>query len=770
MVLTLAWILLVAALGYYLPGRLATLLLLEDEIPEERFVVSFATGFLLVNVAALFITGLRGLWEPYYMTRWLVLGVSAAWTLGLGVLVIWRRRGRLRALVARPTRRQWALWGLTAATTLLFAVNYHRAPISEDDCVIRAAAAVVVNYAQPELLAIPGEPLTQYQESALSAFDPMTNNFLAHNQAQRLGPTVMVAPALALFGPLGLRLVYLLQGLLLPGLGLVLGLRFLSGRWAPWMVAVLLSMSPYAMNIHQLDENFLSSIYGSLMLVLLLRPRPSWALAGAALSLFLGIRHVGILLVPAVLTYVALAAPSRGRALGAFLGALLLASLPYLILHGMLLLHSGALFEGAMDRPPAMHSFFGLEFELSVLLNFPFTETLYRSPYTAFPTLIAFPLEFIVRHGLLLTGLLLPGVLCLRGLPLPRRILLVGWVAPLWALLMIQSNWVEPNKMGVPASVLAPVILVMAAGAEWLMDPKRSRRRRLVVAVTGLLIPAALLLGLREVRTEMDPRIYPHNPEYLEEFFGQHAVIWNEETPTYLENERARFRLTVLPDLVPDPLRGGHARRLLADLLRELAAPGFSEWEVQPSEYARLALLGRRHHIGPLTLARQLVQGELNSNWLAFRTGSDRSGETETFDAILDLSTAPTIAGDLLSEGVRGGGPFLDLSAPGWEVVRGVVVPFALEPVTLIAGRSGDGLVSLFVTPAGLEDVRLDLPGLRMREQHPEVVRGARVRLRLPRNGPLLLVDYRSLSPEREYQRFGVIEEGVVELGPPRAY
>ncbi len=766
MLLSLGWILVVAALGYYLPGRLATLLLLDDEIPEERFVVSFAIGFLIVNVVSLLITGLRGFWEPYYMTRGLVLGVSAAWTAGLGALVFWRRRDRLRTLLVRPTRRQGALWGLTAATTLLFAVNYDQAPISEDDCMIRAAAAVVMDYAQPDLLILPGEELSRYHESALSAFDPQVNNFLAHNQAQRLGPTVMVAPALALFGPLGLRLVYLLQGLLLPGLGLVLGIRLLDRRWAPWVVAILLPLSPYAMNVHQLDENFLSSIYGTLLLVCLLRPKPAWVLAGAALSLFLGIRHVGILLVPAVLGYVALSTRHRGRALAGLLGALVLFALPYLVLHTKLLLEMGALFEGAMDRPPSEHSFFGLRFELSVLLNFPFTETLYRSPYTAYPPLIGFPLDFVVRHGLLLCGLLLPGLLRLRGLSGPRRLLLVGWVVPLWALLMVQSNWVEPNKMGIPASVLAPVVLLMAAGAEWLADRGLGWRRRLGVAAVGILVPAALLVGLREVRTEADPRIYPHNPEYIEEFFGQEAVLWNVETPAYLEFERARYPLTVLPDMVPDPLRGGHGMRLFGDLGRELAASGIADWGAPGGDHARLALLGRRHHMGPLTLARQLVAGERSPDWDAFRT-CDAQGDAESVSGLLDLSVSPTTAEGFLRAEIPPG-ERLDLTVPGWHVVRGLAVSFAAEPVNLILGRTCDGLVLVFVTPLGLRNVRLDLPGLRMHPRGPEVVREGTVGLRLPRDGPILVVDYRSLSPEREYHRFGALTDGAVRLGASR--
>lgn len=769
MFLTLGWILVVFTFVYYLPGRLVTILLLRDELPEERFVTSFASGFLLVNVTSLFISGLRGIWEPYYMTRSLVLVVAMVWTVALGVLVFRRRRDRIREFWQRPTRGQWALWVWTAVVTLLFAVNYHRAVISEDDCVIRAAAAVVDCYGQRELLDIPGEDgLSRYHESALGAFDPDKNDFLASNQSQRLGPTVMVAPALALFGPLGLRLVYLLQGLLLPAFGLVLGLRLLSSRWGPWMVAALLPLSPYAMNTLRLDENFMSSIWGTLMLVLLLRPRPSWALAGAALSLFLGIRHVGVLMVPAVLAYIIMVAPQRRRALLIFLGSLFLFSLPYIVMHTRMLLDSGALFEGAIDRPPLEHSFFGIRFNLHVLLNFPFIESLSRSPYAAYPPMILFPLDFIRGHGLLLSALLIPGLLHLRTLPRPRQILLLGWVIPLWCLLMVQSNWVEPNKMGVPASAYAPVALALAAGAEWLTDRWRTRYRRGAIAAVGFLVPLALYLGLRTVQTPVDERVYPASPDYIEEFFGQEAVLSNVETPEHLEYERSRFGLTLLPDVVPDPLRAGHGERLIEDLGRELAAPNFVDWEVPSTTIAHWVMMGRSQYMGPFTLARQVAAGDLSSDWLAFRTCSGAPSTEGAIDATLDLSESPTTWDTPFAPGSEGGAPVMDLTTPGWYILRGLEVPFAREPINVALGLDCDGLVNVFITPMGLREVRLDIPGLRMTIVDTSTIEGHRIRTRIPRDGLILVLDYRSVSPEREYQRFGRIDDGVAQLWPAR--
>ena len=767
MLSTLVQVLLVFAVGYYLPGRLATNLLVDDVLPEERFPISLATGLLLVNVTAVFVVGVWGLFAAVYMTSGLVLAVSAAWTVALGAWAHRRGRLRLSAFFERPTGRQWALYGLTAVTTLVFAINYDRALLSEDDCAIRAASAIVVEYLRPELVAVPGsEGLTRYQEEALRAFEIDGNPVFVHNQGQRIGPAVLVAPSIALFGTLGLRIAYLLQGLLLPGLGLAFGLRLTSSRWAPWLVAVLLALSPYAMNMYELDENIMSSIFGTLMLVCLVRPRPSWIIAGAALSLFLGIRHVGVVMVPFVLAYIVMVAENRRRALIAFLGALILFALPYLILHANLLLVEGALFEGGLHRPMVPHDFFGLRFELPVLLNFPFTRALYRSPYTALPPLISFPLDFIVRHGLLLCSLLVPGILRLREQTRAHRVLLLGWVLPLWGLVMIQSNWTQAEKMGVPASALAPLVLVLVFGAEWLADRRISAQRRLLGLGAGLLLPAALLVGLRSTPTEMDPRIYDNNPEYLEAFFGQEAVLWHHETPDYLAYERARYRVTWLPDVVPDAMRWGHGGQLVRDLVDDLSKPRFEEWTAQGNDHVRLFMMGREHHIGPFTLARQLAVGAMNSEWLAFRT-CDAPPAAETVDVVLDLSTSPTTGSEVFVAAASES-PVVDLSSPGWHVFRAAEVPFAAEPMNVSLGRACDGQVIVFLTPRGLDTVRLDLPGLRLTQHPADELRDGRVDVRQPADAPLLLVDFRGVGAEREYQRFGSITGGVIRLGPPR--
>jgi len=764
---TLGWILLVFIAGYYVPGRLATLLLLRDEVPEERLVTSLGVGILLVHVAALLITGVRGIFGPVHMTRSLVLMTSGGCSLILAGLVLWRRRDRLSALRDRPTRRQAILWGLTAVMTLVFAVNYDVDIMDEDSCILRAATAVVHPYLQAELVQVPGEDgLSIYHDSVLGSLSSERNDFIAHNQFQRLGPTVLVAPSMALFGIPGLRIIYALQGLLLPGLGLVLGLRLLRSRWGPWAVAVLLPLSPYAMQVHLLDENFMSSIFGTLMLVFLVRPRPAWALAGGALSLFLGIRHVGVVMVPFVAAYVLMIAPRRARAMASLFGTLALLGLPYIILHGFLYSFSGQVFEGGASRPPAAHTFFGLQFELSVLLNFPFVEAPVRSPYNAYPPALAYPLEFILRYGVLTSALVVPGIAWLRTVPGERRLLLLGWVLPLWAILAVQSNWVEPNKMGIPASALAPVVLLLVGGAERLANRSAPLRGRLILGAVGLATVLVLFLALRTIQTSPDHRVYETLPTYLTEFFGEETILHLEETPDFIEFERARFRVRLLPDVIPQPLLHGHAGRLFRALGRELTAPSVSDWAAPNGAIAHLVGLGRSFYMGPLSLSRQAASGRISSDWEAFQACEADAPSGDGVPGVLDLTRSPSVAPEPLRVVDReGAGPVVDLAAPGWTAIRDVSVPFALEPVTILLGHDCNGLLVVLVGPRGKPDARYDLTGIRLETMGEEALEDTSVRLLLPRDAVILVRDIRSLRPTRSYVRHGSISDGGIHLG-----
>ena len=765
--LTVSWVLFVLAFVYYLPGRLAVLLLLSDESAEERFSVSLSVGLVFVNVPALLFTGLVGLFREFYLGVPTLFAVSLVWSALFGAGLLWKRRERLRRLFPRPTRRSLVLGAWASVLALFFALNFDLAQFTEDSCVTRAATAVVVGYGEPELVSPDGAAnLSHYQDQALRAFEPNRNGVLAHNQAQRLGPTVLTAPALALFGPLGLRVVYLLQGLLLPGLGFALGQRLLSRRWSAWILSVLLPLSPYALNIHTVDENFLSSIFGTLMLVLLVRRRPAWFLAGAALSLFLGIRHVGVVLVPFVFVYVLMESPRRWRSAATLLASLVAFSLPYLILHAHLFASMHSLFEGAMHRPLSPHNLFGWRFELPVLLNFPFTESLYRSPYTAYPPLLALPLDFVRRHGLLLTALLLPGLLQLRRLSRSRVLLLLGWTIPLWLVLLVQSNWVEANKMGVPASTLAPLVLAFAAGTEWLGDGGRAFWRRAALYGLALAVTAGLFLGLRTAETDVDPRVYPANPMYLIYFFGPEAVMWNEESPAYLALERERYRLGLLPDMLPAPIEDGHLGRLVREFGRQLAEPGFEDWKAGPMQHVRLGVTGRELYVPPLSAARQRVSGQRNADWQSFRActvDGPQVGEGVTVD--LDLSEPVAASAALFAAPDDQATAEIDLREPGWAVVRGLTLPSAREPVTLIVGRDCDGLVTIAVAPRGPRQVRLDLPGMRMLTVEPQTVHNDRVRLTLPPEAYVYVTDIRSLNPWRSYARTGTFSEGQLTLG-----
>ncbi|MBM4373204.1 MAG: hypothetical protein FJ098_16230, partial [Deltaproteobacteria bacterium] len=563
--------------------------------------------------------------------------------------------------------------------------------------------AIHLDYGRPELLAaVPEEEASEYHRAALARLKQDRNDFLAHNQGQRLGPAILVAPFLALFGLPGLRLAFVLQGLLLPGLGFVLGCRLLRRPWAAWAAAVLLAVNPWSLGVQVFDENFMASCFGSLMLALLLRERPAWAAAGMSLGLFLGIRHVGVLMVPFLLGF-AWWTVRRPRPLLELCGAAALAGLPCAVLHTFLWIQTGTPFEGAIGRPPAQHSFLGLDFDLSVLLNFPFVDEPLRSPYMAWPPLIAFPLDLLRRLGILAAALLPAGIVHIWRREPGSAFLLASWAVPLWLLVMVQSNWIEPNKMGVPAAALAPVVIALVGGAAFLLEGARRAWRRwalwagTAVAAAGC---GALLAG---VETTVDERVLSSRPAYLAEIFPKGTALDLAEKPEFPDLDRERHRLRLLPDLPVDTWHPVHVGRRLGQLVRELASPALDAYAGPPVSVLHLAMTGRRQYVGPLSLARSMRRGPGASPWEAFGPCPGAVGEPngETVTAVVDLSVPPSLSCAPVE--VTSGEPgCLELTPGTARVVRDLAVPWAEEPVVAVVGRSCDGSAYVATGPRGV--------------------------------------------------------------------
>jgi len=765
--------LLISALVYYVPGRLLCHLIVKDLKPEESLPFSMGLGLVTVIPAALIIVGLTGIFVPISLTWW-VVAVSAAGVAGITLLLL-RMGGRLATFrpFSRPTRMQGALWGLAAIMTGLFLVLFDSAIMDEDSCTIRAATAVHHPYDSPEHLSPGVEPddMSEYHRMASTLSFADGNRLAAPNQVgQRLGPTALLAPFMSLFGLFGFRLVYALQGLLLPGLAFCLGRRLTGRTWGGGLAAVLLTLSPYAIEVQMFDENFISSCFGTLALALLLRSRPSFVGAGLALGLFLGIRHVGVVLLPFVFLYVWYRSDRSWLEAGRFAAALLAGSLPYIMMHVLVFLQTGDLFEGASGRPSVPHSLMGMDFSLNVVLNWPFVESPLRSPYMAYPPLLAFPLDFIRRFGFVLVALLPLGSYGLWRRSRLDALLLAGWFLPFMALLMVQSNWVEPDKMGIPATVLAPAVLAMCAGAVSLLQKTMTWIGRAAWMSAGIAIPAIVATACGDLRLERDDRVFAATPDYIKEIMPESTVLRLPETEAFVELDRARYRPSPWPSVHLGGLHPSHLSRRAAQLARELESPAVEHYTPSTVSMAHRAMMCPDQYMGPLSVMRDIRQAESGSTPRENGTFVQRAdpGEEPSMCVRMSLDSAPSVSLEPLvpAECARDG-RIIDLTTGEVFKIRDIEVPWSAHPITLVAGRTRLGTVFMSMGPVVADCVDSESKGPGgIREIRGSVdARGPL--LKVPQGSRLILSEIRSIVPNRFYRRYAVLDPDRVWVSAP---
>jgi len=747
--------------AYYLPGRLVSETLPGKRRPEETFVLSVGLGMVLVNASTMLAVGLPGLFLPFFITREIVLIVSAAITL-VTVVLLHRRKalGRIQWF-PRPSTNQVALWILTAAATIFFLFHYRLDGFNDDSCVVRVVASTIADVSDTELLA-----LNTGDEPANEAHDHWsgtrgTNPFLMDNQSQRLGIPVLMSPMIALFGTFGFRIVFALQGLLMPGLGFLLGLYVFRKRWPAFLTAVFMTFNPYSLESRLFDENFMAACFGMLALVLLIRPHPSLFWAGAALSLFLGIRHIGLLVLPVTVWYVAAKSLDRRHAIAMFIAGMAVLGLPYLVHHGFLLVERGGLFEGSLDRVALPYSFLGLDFWSKTMWNHPFVDEPLRSPYLAYPNIIEFPLDLLRRFGLVLAALVPPGLVWLFRKERATAWLMAGWFAPVLAAVMLKSDWVEPNKMGIPATVLAPVIVVLVAGVVYLVRGAPFVKR-LALVLAGLAVPSVFLVAAVDHRAPVDRRVYEHPISWATTVLPNHVEPLLEDSPEYVDFDRNRYGFHWLPSLPLEEYgRQAIVGLRLLQLAADLSRPDLEDYTppLTPFFTKLFSDLGRT--VNPLSLAKAAQGGDFAFE--LFEPGTDR-GPTGTVS--LDLREPPGVADTPLDPSASPVDP-LEFNDGSVYLVKGFERPWSELPLNLALGRDRFGTIHA-VLIAGRPARTYIPPFLSVTEIDASRFPDNRVPLALPLGAPLLITEVRGFVPIRAYARLAMVEQDSLWVSPPQ--
>ncbi|HCP47150.1 MAG TPA: hypothetical protein DIU15_13995, partial [Deltaproteobacteria bacterium] len=345
-------------------------------------------------------------------------------------------------------------------------------------------------------------------------------------QDARLGNTGVLAGFVGLFQQFGFRILYGVCGVLLALGGWVItqavlpssgaaAHRWSLASWGGWFGLFFLPMNPLVNGIPLLDENLLALSFG-VALVPYLRARPAWFVAGTIFALAVTMRHVLILALPATLILVA-ASPMRRKALTRYLVAFVVFTLPENLHHALApSIGSVFRFESNPQYPAFPYTVLGMDFSWQGLLNWPFHDTIVRTPGNPFPTFIRWPLHLADNLGLVLFALMLIGLVVIwRQASRTEAAFWLLWWGPVQASLAVQEAWDVPNKMGVIAIVFVSFLVWTLHGAAFVL-----RRPRLGGGLVLALVVVTWLgaVGIRDWRPPVDTRYYQVYPGERQEY------------------------------------------------------------------------------------------------------------------------------------------------------------------------------------------------------------------------------------------------------------
>jgi hypothetical protein len=737
---TLIWLLCIPILVS--PGWLLVRLIRDEDSPAaEELLFALTLGTWLVSFSTVTIIGLLGLFFPVFVRLPVLLAAAVAWD----ALLLWRlrRRGPLAPQLRLPRFERWDLLVLAVMAGLLLValVNYNRAFFDEERCIIRSSVLPYYNYFRaglPMMHELPGWMLDR-------------NPFLFWNGGQREGMSFVLTPFLATFQYLGFRACFAFHHLAAASGTYILGRRLLGHRGLALGAALLLCLNPYTMAMVDVDDNLFALATGSVALAFLLRKPVSWFWFMLPYGLFLGIRHEGILTLPGVLYWLRHQPPMRSLARRNRRNGLLLGSVaflfPFLLYHVFLVFVHKTPYEAFVAQPAVAHHFLGMQFELHGLLNWPFYDSLARSPFSSHPPLLAFPLALILGLGILAWALVPGGLVWLRRHRRDFFGLSLWWFLPFCSLLLIQSNWTEMDKMGIPNTVFTPVVIWVMAGLLALRQgPPVMAWRRAILPVGTAAVLALLLLGAARVPFPVDARGFDFVPTYMPDGFPLQP---RSEDPLYVEYEQRRTtRMVLLPwqpssdSLGPGPqLRV--LRRRVATLWQDIREPGFAYERGNLTalirstsgldDYMHFPVTSIAESRGRLPLSEIAVNREL--------------AEREHVVVELDLREAPIRQSILLRPAVGSGPEPISLEPGRAARISNLAVDWSDQPVTVLLAGGYIEDVTIAISYGTKDEIDPpDTPGV-------DFVTGSslgpRLRLSLPADSLVSVIEATTIKPMR---------------------
>ncbi len=482
----------VAITAYVLfPGLLLARLFVKEAKFEQWFAAVVLIGLVVPAITAFAVALITRRYVDWVVLTGCTLIIVA---FAIGILLNRGRRWMTWRLPKLDRPGRYALV-LMAVTLVVYLINYDRRHFGYG-CV----HSVVMVSMTPDAYPTGEDPPTPDAAKRMGLIDKQ-------GVGQRYGTTAMIAPHVAYLGFWGFRWIYAVLAAMGAIHAFLLALQLGRGRiWlgvAGWAFA---TFHPQVLRITLLDENFMSFHLGIAALYYLLRKTPKPVVAGIAAGAAIGIRHIGLGLIPAG-CFLLFRGREDWRKVVAYTFTAVLMNAPVLIHHqatyGTIFTHphfeDENRAEDAQGYPIRLdYDFLGMDWQYAGLLNWPIQSELTRTPYNPLPTLFYHPVNLVDHQGVLVTALALLGVWML--VVIRRRLFwaLAMWVLPPVLLLGVLENWMDPVKMGVYVSIFPGLLLCFVLGLS------EARKRWVAVLVLSVVTLVAVKQAA-SVRVDPDP-------------------------------------------------------------------------------------------------------------------------------------------------------------------------------------------------------------------------------------------------------------------------
>jgi len=549
---------------------------------------------------------------------------------------------------------------------------------------------------------------------------------------QRMGITSVLSPAMALYGMFGLRVQWGLILSVIPLCVFILSQRIGTGKSSAGIAMIISAILPCI--IFEPDQNrlVLSLICFFTLIVIIRQERPLFL--GGMLALLLGAEPFLILGLPSLIVGLLRKRNPSWRLPSNWLKMALsffVFSVPFLIRYTLAFGNPFLLHEHFSYIPSLDYSLFDMQFTIPAFLNWPLFDQLVRSTYNPLPNLVILPITIEAHFGVLLLSVACIGVLAL-AIEGEWHVLstMALFFVPIAGFLALNENWTQKDKWGVVVMAYLPIFLCLASGFSWF-----TRERKLLIhAAIFSIVAFAMVLShklLININAPEDSR--------FQSYWSENIQKLPPEDPFYLEVEsRSLRRIKWLPNFFSFhgifPFHGPKRLNLKA-LFRQCASLSLRERDLTTMELFPLLFMSEEWHA---IIPEGIDRVQLMLKYAHYPAVS-----------LIDLSEPPyfDIDPDTISLTHRKDCPPLGKTLD--------LYPFTLPIPVTVSWSEGPILIALGISEAeGYSVLMMVRTVLRFDEERlfgKKSLDVSCLRLHLPDEQEIILVDFYSLDPLRNY-------------------